>query len=68
MGERQMHEGFWWRNLRETDHLKKPRRKWEDNIEIDLQGIGGGVDWIHLAQDTDKWWSVVNTVIIRRVP
>jgi len=43
--------------------LGKPRRRWEDNIRIDLREIGWeGVDWIHLAQDRDQWWAVVNTV------
>jgi hypothetical protein len=33
-----------------------PRRKWEDNIKIDLREIGfGGVNWINLAQDSDRW-------------
>jgi hypothetical protein len=36
--------------------LGRPRRRWEDNIKIDLQEIGfGDVDWIHLAQDRDRW-------------
>jgi hypothetical protein len=44
--------------------LGRPRRRWEDNIEIDLREIGFGVvDWIHLAQDRDRWRAVVNTVM-----
>jgi len=36
--------------------LGSPRRKWEDNIKIDLQEVGcGGMDWIDLAQDRDRW-------------
>jgi hypothetical protein len=36
--------------------LGRPRRRWEDNIGMDLRNIGfGDVDWIHLAQDTDRW-------------
>ena len=35
--------------------LERPRRRWEDNIKIDLQGVGcGGMDWVELAQDTDR--------------
>jgi hypothetical protein len=41
--------------------LERPRRKWEDNIRMDLKAIG--VDWIHLAQDMNHWRTVVNTVI-----
>jgi hypothetical protein len=46
-----------------------PRRRWEDNIKIDLREIGfGDVDWIHLAQDMDRWRALVNTVLNPRVP
>ena len=39
----------------------KPRRRWENNIKMDLQEVGcGGVDWIELAQDRDRWWPLVN--------
>jgi hypothetical protein len=49
--------------------LGKPRRGWEDNIKMDLREIGfGDVDWIHLAQDRDRWRVLVNTVISLRVP
>jgi hypothetical protein len=46
-----------------------PRRRWEDNIKIDLREIGfGDVYWIHLAQDRDRWRALVNTVMNLRVP
>jgi len=49
--------------------LGRPRRRWEDNIKMDLQGVGcGGVDWIELAQDRDKWRALVNAVLNLRVP
>ena len=36
--------------------LGRPRRRWEDNIKMNLQEVGwGGMDWIELAQDGDKW-------------
>jgi hypothetical protein len=36
--------------------LRRPSSRWEDNIKMDLRGIGsGGMDWIHLAKDRDKW-------------
>jgi hypothetical protein len=49
--------------------LGRPRRRWEDNIEMDLREIGfGDMDWIHLAQDRDRWRALVNTVMNLRVP
>jgi hypothetical protein len=49
--------------------LGRPRRRWEDNIKMDLKEIGfGDVDWIHLAQDMDRWRALVNTVMNLRVP
>jgi hypothetical protein len=49
--------------------LRIPRRRWVDNIKIDLLEIGwGAVDWIGLAQDRDKWRAVVNAVMNLRVP
>jgi hypothetical protein len=48
--------------------LGKPRRRWEDNIKIDLRETGfGDVGWIHLAQDRDRWRALVNTVMNLRV-
>jgi hypothetical protein len=49
--------------------LGRPRRRWVDNIKMDLLEIGcGGVDWIGLAQDRDKWRALVNAVMNIRVP
>jgi hypothetical protein len=49
--------------------LGRPRRRWEDNIKMDLREIGfGDVDWTHLAQDRDRWRALVNTVMNLRVP
>ena len=48
--------------------LGRPRRKWEDNIQMDLQEVGGGEDWMELAQDRDRWRALVNTVMNFRVP
>jgi hypothetical protein len=45
-----------------------PRRRWEDNIRMDLREIGwGGMDWIYLAQDRDQWRDLLNTVMNLRV-
>jgi hypothetical protein len=44
-----------------------PRRRWENNIKMDLQEVGcGGMDWIELAQDRDRWWALVNAVMTVR--
>jgi len=44
--------------------LGRPRRRWEDNIKMDLQEVGCEVmDWIKLAQDRDRWRSLVNVVM-----
>jgi hypothetical protein len=49
--------------------LKRPRRRWEDNIKMDLQEVGGGRgDWMKLAQDRDRWRALVGTVRNFRVP
>jgi hypothetical protein len=46
----------------------RPRRRWEDNIKMDLQEVGcGGMDWIDLAQSRDRWRSLVNAVMNLRV-
>jgi hypothetical protein len=48
--------------------LGRPRRMWEDGIRMDLTEIGlGGVDWIRLAQDRDRWRAVVSAVMNLRV-
>jgi hypothetical protein len=48
--------------------LRRPRRRWKDNIKMDLREIGwGGVDWIDLARDRDHWRALVNTVMNLRV-
>jgi hypothetical protein len=49
--------------------LGRPRRRWVDNIRMDLGEVGwGDVDWIGLAQDRNKWRALVNSVLNLRVP
>jgi hypothetical protein len=51
--------------------LGRPRHRWEDDIIIDLQEVGwgaGGMDWIDMAQDRDRWRALVNTIINLWVP
>jgi len=49
--------------------LRRPRRRWVDKIKMDIQHVGcGGMDWIELAQDMDRWRALVNTVMNLRVP
>ena len=49
--------------------LGRPRRRGEDNITMDLQEVEGCCeDWMELAQDRDRWWALVSTVMNIRVP
>jgi len=48
--------------------LGGPRRRWEENIKMDLREVGGGGDWMELAQDREGWRTLVNTVMNVRVP
>jgi len=60
---------FWWGNLRETRQLGGPRCRWEDNIKMEIQEVGcGGMDWVELTQDRDRWRALVNAVMKLRVP
>jgi len=49
--------------------LGRPRRRWEDNIRLDLREVGYGcVDWMEVAQDRDRWRALVSAVMNLRVP
>jgi len=49
--------------------LGRPRREWEDNNKMDIQEVGfGGIDWIDLTQDRDRWRALVNAVMNFWVP
>ena len=62
--------GSWWGNWRERDHWGDLGVDgWMDNIRIDLQEVGcGHVDWIGLAQDRDRWRTLVSAVMNLWVP
>jgi hypothetical protein len=48
----------------EKKPLRRPRHRWEDNIRMDLQEVGcGGMDWIGLTQNRDRWRAIVNKVM-----
>jgi hypothetical protein len=52
-----------------TRPLRRPRHRWEDNVKAYLQEVGcGGMDWIDLAQDRDRWRALLNAVMNLRVP
>jgi len=48
--------------------MGRPRRRWEDNIKMDLREVGGVGDWMDLAQDRDRWRAFVSTVMNLQVP
>jgi hypothetical protein len=53
----------------EKSPLGRPRRRWENNIGMNFQEVGcGGMDWIKLAQDRDRWRALVTKVMNLRVP
>ena len=54
---------------RGKETIGRPRRKWEDNIKMDLQEVGRGYgDWMEFAQDRDRWRALVSTVMNFGVP
>jgi hypothetical protein len=61
--------GFWWVSQKEKRPQGRSRRKWMNNIKMNLKGIGrGGMDYIDLVLDRDQWKFLVNTIINIRVP
>jgi hypothetical protein len=68
-GEKRGVYRFWMGKTEGKRPLGRPRLRWEENIKTDLQEVGcGGMDWIELAQDRDRWRAFVNAVMNLRVP
>jgi hypothetical protein len=68
MGEGKVFTGFWLGGPKVRPQ-GRPRRRWEDNIKMDLREIGiDGANWIRLAQDRIQWRAFVNTIMNLRVP
>jgi len=64
-----MYKGFWWGILRGKRPIGRPRHRWEDNIKMDLQEVEcGGMDWIDLAHDKDKWRALLTAVMNLQAP
>ena len=63
-----MHTGFWWRNLKERTHLEDLGVDGKIILKWVFEKWDGGMDWIDLAQDRDRWQAVMNAVMNLRVP
>ena len=64
----EVHTGFKWGNLREDDLLEEPGVDGRIILKWIFEMLDGGIDWVDLAQDRDRWRAVVNAVMKRRVP
>jgi hypothetical protein len=69
MGEARIRRGYWLESQKERDPLGRPRRRWVNNIKMDLRDIGcDSMDWIDVAHNRDHWRALVNRVMNLRVP
>jgi hypothetical protein len=66
-GKREVHPGFWWEDLREGDHLGDPGINGRIILKL-IKKWDGGMEWIELAQDRDRWRALVNAVMNLRFP
>ena len=63
-----MYTGFWCGNMKEGDHLEDPAVDGKIILRWIFRKWDGGMDWIDLAQERDRWWALVNAVMNFRVP
>ena len=69
MGRGEACTGLLWGKPEGKRPLGRPRRRWKDNLKMDVQEVGcGGLDWIDVAQDRERWRALVNVVMNHRVP
>jgi len=62
-----VHTGFWWGNLRERDHVEDPAVDGRIILRWIFRKMDGGMNWIDLAQDRDRWRAPVNAAMNLRV-
>jgi hypothetical protein len=67
LGREEVHIGFWWLTLEGRRPLERPRSRWDVNIKMDVREVRWGMDWIDLAQESDRWRALVNAVMNLRV-
>jgi hypothetical protein len=68
LGKKEVHTGFWWGDLREADHLEDPGVDGRIILKRIFKTWDGGMNWMELAQDRDRWRALVNAVMNLRVP
>jgi hypothetical protein len=67
-GRGEVHTGLKWGNLRERDHLEYPGVDGRIILKWTCERLDGGMDWINLSEDRERWRALVNTVMNLRVP
>jgi hypothetical protein len=68
MLQRWVHTGFWWRKLRKGYHVEEPDEGKRVLLKRIFKKCDRGRDWVHLAQDRNRWRALVNTVMNLRIP
>jgi hypothetical protein len=63
LGEERCIHGLRWETWRETDHLRNPGLDWRIILKWNFRKLDGGMDWIDLAQDRDRWWTLEEGVM-----